>query len=498
MPLKYHDFSLTVQGSSGQYTVSARAPGDLSVQDELFDYNPSSDLEYELSRIRSGDSPTKERMQEIGGFLFNALFTRRIARLFGRAYDPIPAGESLRLKLSLQPAELSALPWELLFDSDESVFLAARLSYPVVRHIESGIPVAAPVTAKTLKVLYLQASPVDLPPLDLEKSEQALRQAFGSRAEITPIRSATPEMLQRMLRQDFHILHYDGHAFFDEEQKAGAICLQDEQGGTHQVSGETLAAFLDNTSVRLVVLAACQSGMDSPQKRFSGIAQQLMKTSSLPAAIAMQFSVRDDAAIAFNRGFYEALADRYPVEAAVVEGRKAILQVLGNDPFAAPDWATPVLYLRAQDGALFPQPKAEKEPKPMSEKTPRSGGIKIGSINASGNSNINIAEGDINQTSATTNITQNATPVDFTNLLAEIKKLIESAGLDSDITDLAKADLGTVESLSRKDKPSPALITAKLKGLTDVVGAAAGAAAAVQKLAPLIEQAVKMAQQLFH
>ena len=164
----------------------------------------------------------------------------------------------------------------------------------------------------------------------MEKSEKALSEALGSKAEITSIRAARPDQLQQMLRQDFHILHYDGHAYFSEEQKAGAICLEDENKNTHQVSGETLASYLDGSSIRLVVLAACQSGMDSPEKRFSGIAQGLLKTSSLPAAVAMQFSVRDDAAIAFNRGFYGASGDGYPVEASVVEGRKAILQVSGG------------------------------------------------------------------------------------------------------------------------------------------------------------------------
>lgn len=299
----YHDFILSVTGTPGNYFVSASAPGSIDVPPEPFIYQPSPELAYELERVRNGDAPTKERMQEIGGLLFNALFTRRISRAFGRSYNSIPAGESLRLKLALQPPELAALPWELLFDPDEEVFLAARLSYPVVRHVESGIPVASPVTTQTLKVLYVQASPVDLPPLELEKSEKSLRDALGDKAEITVIRSARPEQLQQMLRQDFHILHYDGHAFFSEEQQAGAICLEDEQKNTHQVSGETLAAYLDGTSIRLVVLAACQSGMDSPEKRFSGIAQGLMKTSSLPAAIAMQFSVRDDAAISLTVDF---------------------------------------------------------------------------------------------------------------------------------------------------------------------------------------------------
>jgi hypothetical protein len=43
-----------------------------------------------------------------------------------------------------------------------------------------------------------------------------------------------------------------------------------------------------------------------------------------------------------------------PVEAAVTEGRKAILEAVGGDPFAAPDWATPVLFMRTRDGNILP------------------------------------------------------------------------------------------------------------------------------------------------
>ena len=159
----YHDFTLSVTGITGNYLVSASAPGSIDVPPEQFIYQPSTELAYELERVRIGDAPTKERMQEIGSLFFNALFTRRISRAFGRSYNAIPAGESLRLKLAIQPAELASLPWELLFDPDEGVFLAARLSYPIVRHVESGIPVAAPTATEKLKILYLQASPVDLP-----------------------------------------------------------------------------------------------------------------------------------------------------------------------------------------------------------------------------------------------------------------------------------------------------------------------------------------------
>ena len=61
-----------------------------------------------------------------------------------------------------------------------------------------------------------------------------------------------------------------------------------------------LATYLDGSSIRLVVLSACETAVDSEKKRFSGIAQQLMRTTRLPTVVAMQYETPDASAIAFT------------------------------------------------------------------------------------------------------------------------------------------------------------------------------------------------------
>lgn len=73
-----------------------------------------------------------------------------------------------------------------------------------------------------------------------------------------------------------------------------------------------------------------------------------MHSSSIPALVAMQFSVADEAAIAFNRGFYEALMEGEPVEVAMVDGRLAMREVSDSA-----DWLAPLLFMRVEDGRLF-------------------------------------------------------------------------------------------------------------------------------------------------
>lgn len=68
----------------------------------------------------------------------------------------------------------------------------------------------------------------------------------------------------------------------------------------------------------------------------------------LPAVVAMQFDIPDQTAIAFSGEFYRALADGFPVDAAVVEWRKTILEHAGERP----DLATPVLFLRLENGEI--------------------------------------------------------------------------------------------------------------------------------------------------
>jgi hypothetical protein len=355
---QYQDFFLIVNGKPGDYTVEARGPGQIAVEPVRFVYEETPDIRIELNRIKEGFAPSRERMQKIGMLLFEALFPRSIAVAFANSRpNPIAQPDThLRIKLIIRPPELSHLPWELLYDVDQKHFMAARPSYPIVRFVESNQVVAKLLSKRPLRVLYVQANPSrGTQPLDVKKSETAIRAALGEQAIIDGLYAATPEALRVALHKSpgYHVLHYDGHGTFETESSAGYLCLDDGQGGVHQLSGEMLEYCLADTSTRLVVLSACETAMDSKQKRFSGIAQQLMYNSKLPAAIAMQYAIPDRAAITFNSGFYKALAADYPVDAAVIEARQAILFDLGGDEFASPEWATPVLFMRSENGNIL-------------------------------------------------------------------------------------------------------------------------------------------------
>ena len=62
----------------------------------------------------------------------------------------------------------------------------------------------------------------------------------------------------------------------------------------------------------------------------------------------MQFEISDRAAASFAHEFYAAIADSYPVYAAMSEARKAIYAHTNST-----ECGTPVLYMRAADGQIF-------------------------------------------------------------------------------------------------------------------------------------------------
>jgi hypothetical protein len=94
----------------------------------------------------------------------------------------------------------------------------------------------------------------------------------------------------------------------------------------------------------------------------------------MPSVIAMQYAITDVAALEFTQSFYEAIANRLPVDAAVAEARKAIsIQHPGSL-----EWATPVLYMRAPDGELWPANQSAKTEGSVSESKDSERGIDTG------------------------------------------------------------------------------------------------------------------------
>lgn len=135
---------------------------------------------------------------------------------------------------------------------------------------------------------------------------------------------------------------------FDQSTDEGIVALEDERGLTHRFGARELARHLtDHKSLKLVFLNSCEGARGSDLNLLSSTATTL-SARGIPAVLAMQFAITDNAAIEFARTFYRSLTTQ-PVDAAVTEARKAISSALPDTL----EWGTPVLYLRSKNSRLF-------------------------------------------------------------------------------------------------------------------------------------------------
>ncbi len=99
----------------------------------------------------------------------------------------------------------------------------------------------------------------------------------------------------------------------------------------------------------LISLATCESGKSDNPQGFLGIAPQLIHRGA-PAVLSMQYEVAIETAQIFLEDFYTSVAARKPIDWATQAARNAISIELGLDNR---EFATPVLYMRAEDGEIF-------------------------------------------------------------------------------------------------------------------------------------------------
>lgn len=330
---------------------------------------PFSELELEnfllkIGRPRRGlrrglETPEAQAVRAFGTRLFQAVFDGDIRiDLASSLQDAEAQGKGLRIRIRLADAPaLADLPWEYLYDPSAAHFLALSSWTPVVRYLDlPGKSRPTPVRPP-LKILVMAANPPDHDPLDVAAEVGKLREGLeGLESQglvaIDVLEKATLRALRRRLRrEDYHVFHFIGHGGYSSAAEDGVLIFEDVRGGAYPgrlVSGSDLGVALhDKRTLRLVVLNSCEGARGGLTDPYAGTAQGLIRQ-GIPAVIAMQFEITDDAAITFSHNFYEAVADGYPLDAAVAESRKAI-----HSDENGVEWGTPVLYLRAPDGRIF-------------------------------------------------------------------------------------------------------------------------------------------------
>jgi formylglycine-generating enzyme required for sulfatase activity len=366
--MDYLDFAIEVHTQSdSHYSVAVRSPAGEARTTAPFPFTDAA-LESHLLKLenailrsagrrRKAPTPEEEAVQSFGRDLFGFLLRDELLSRF-RACQQLAHDQQkgVRIKLSVTPPALAGLPWEFLYDPARRDYLCLDANTPLVRYPELPLTIQPLPVTPPLRILGLCVDASDLTRLDVTEEKARMASAVETLqaqglVELTWLDGQTADDLQRAMRRGpWHILHFIGHGSFDQGREEGLIHLADATGKAAPLYATQLARLLarQRHDLRLVLLNACEGARGGRLDLFAGTAATLVG-SGIPAVLAMQYEITDDAAIAFARTFYEALADNLPVDTAVADARNAMTL---RNRFSL-EWGTPVLYLRAPDGRLF-------------------------------------------------------------------------------------------------------------------------------------------------
>ncbi len=376
---KYLDFDLEILRDGDAYRAhvinspggQGSAPFKIPFSDEKLE-NLILRMGLVRAKTRSAANTRLDAAKELGGALFQAVYTGDVARCWdGSLTAAHYQNANLRVRLRLDSVpELAELPWEYLYaPAPQNRFFHLSPDTPLVHFLESNLPLPTLEVTPPLNILLMAFVSRDQMPLDIDAEESKLNTALAqARAHgvvtLTRLPRADLDTLQdALLEKEYHILHFIGHGEFDVHRERGYLILEGDNGYGERIEDERFARMIgDHDSLRLVMLNSCEGARPTRTDAFGGVAQRLIQQ-GVPAVIAMQFEITDDAALAFSRKFYTALGLNRPLEAALAEGRKGIYAKSDTE------WGTPVLYSRAPDGILFDIRGAPTAPPPTKTET---------------------------------------------------------------------------------------------------------------------------------
>lgn len=324
---------------------------------------------------------------------------QRVSSVFTRCFDAPSARVQVALELVDETlASLLELRWEVLCDPDGR-YLALDSRLRLVRRLASLAPRRDYPLSDRPRVLVVISSPDNLESFSVpspgpERSQSlcfaAIEQPFfpqqtlglldlfdrlqekdriagyrilrgplpsphGGHPALLPGRPALERIHQVLqegeaLDQPYHIVHFLAHGFLDESG-SGYLLLTDGMGDATPIHESAFRSLFPRLhQVRLVLLAACQSGSGEQGigQPLAGLAPSFLRV-GIPVVIAMQDKVSARGAAAFTETFYSELTSHGYVDTAVVEARREMERRMPS----AVEWGIPVLYLQDREPRLL-------------------------------------------------------------------------------------------------------------------------------------------------
>jgi hypothetical protein len=330
----YVDLTIRVRGQDAPFLVTVEAnhssvSGDVTLALESLDFCEC------VERVVQGQAQEGDLIA-LGTMLWRGIPS--LAAQYAACRREAGDHKGVRIRLHLPPKALAALPWECLYDPERQHFPALSPWTPLARCIASPQPASVPpLFDLPLRILVVCAAPADGPVVEALRALDAQRTG-----QIQVLQHATVGSLQAALHRPYQVLHYIGPGGWRANGREGTLMLEADGGEAHPISGAQLAYLIRDTSVRLAVLDV---------RGENGIAAgphlgRALVEAGLPAVLAMQFAISETSATILIDEFYRALADGWPVDAAVAEARKG---VMAATDLAAVDWSSPALLMHSTE-----------------------------------------------------------------------------------------------------------------------------------------------------
>jgi hypothetical protein len=333
-------------------------------------YNPT-EFSDQVARLSAGQL-TRRELVTFGLKLSDSLLPSLPMRgLVDRVFSSLGSDDRLRLRVVIRDRELMRVPWELAQmprlpdDSSTGRFPAFNPHVSIVRLIalSGGAPPSLGAHSEWLRLLPVAVNPDTFPVVDVDRERSLIEQALkgmdpwigGASIEELPF-VANPSLrdLTGALRRGADVFHFAGHGWIDQRQRNDAylVLVRDTQRlDPYLVAASDIASILNDAGVRLVVLDACDSAPNKYSSALSGVAPALVEN-GVPAVVAMQYCVPENAAIKFFRTFYASVAGGFAIDEAVLRGRTALVNEQG---VAGDAWGAPALFLRSASTEIFPE-----------------------------------------------------------------------------------------------------------------------------------------------
>ena len=350
---KYEDFDLHVAPDGHAIARSKEGEAKARISTEM-----PTNLKLSFQLIEQRATST-DLLKEVGGVLYDWLFPGPIhTHLQQTEAVARERNAKLRLRLRVEAGAIARLPLEFTYRAIGGYFLATNAQTVFSRYLNLPLP---PERVRRregpLHLLAIVADPIDQNVrLNPDEWETLLQEALAKpiadgRMTLQTVKRATRKEIRNALNdRKPDILQFVGHGIY-RNGKGHLVLVDDGTDKTWLVDDEQFANLFAGWSDRLglICMATCESAKSDDPQAFLGIAPQLVERHGTPAVVAMQYPVLVKTAKVFLDELYANVAARKPVDWAVQSARNAISLDFGHNR----EFATPVLYMRAEDGNVF-------------------------------------------------------------------------------------------------------------------------------------------------